>query len=48
MSCVRVSDGAEDYQVASFATIRDGLIAELTEVWTSGDSAIPADRRPQP
>jgi SnoaL-like domain len=47
VSCVRVSDPAEEYHVASFATIRSGLIAELTEVWTSRDSAIPAGRRPQ-
>jgi len=48
VSCVQVSDAAEDYHVASFATIRGGLIAELTEVWTSADAAIPADRRLPP
>ncbi|WP_051265241.1 nuclear transport factor 2 family protein [Nakamurella lactea] len=33
----RVTDGSEEYFVASFITLdQAGLIAELTEVWTDG------------
>ena len=44
-SRAQVSDGSVTYHVASFATVRDGLIAELTELWNTGDVPIPADRR---
>lgn len=30
----RVSDGHETYWVATFATVRDGLVSDLVEVWT--------------
>lgn len=43
---VRVSGGGETYWVASFATVHDGRIVELTEVWTSAVGPPPADRRP--
>jgi hypothetical protein len=35
------------YEVASFITERDGLIAELTEVWTDVDETPPERTRPQ-
>jgi SnoaL-like domain len=42
----RVTDGADTWHVASFATIgSDGLIAELVEVWAETTSPDPA-RRP--
>ena len=34
------------FVVASFATVRDGLIAELTEVWADVDQEPPAGTRP--
>jgi hypothetical protein len=34
VSCAQISDGTADFYVASFATVRGGLVAELTEVWT--------------
>ena len=34
------------FAVASFATVRDGLIAELTEVWADVDQEAPAGTRP--
>lgn len=41
-----VSDGAETYHVASFATVRGGKIVQLVEVWTSGSAQPPRSRRP--
>ena len=46
VSRTRVSDGSETYFVASFAGVRDGMLSELTEVWTGSVDAPPADRRP--
>ena len=41
------NDGKEErFGVATFATVRDGLITAITEVWTGIDSGPPADRRP--
>lgn len=34
------------FAVASFATVRDGLIAELAEVWADVDQEAPEDTRP--
>jgi hypothetical protein len=34
------------FAVASFATVRDGLIAELTEVWTDVGQGAPEGTRP--
>ena len=43
----RSDTGAElEYAVASFATVRDGLIAELVEVWTDVDQDAPPGTRP--
>ncbi|PKH43391.1 SnoaL-like domain-containing protein [Nocardioides alpinus] len=40
-------DGSEQVlAVASFATVRDGLIVELTEVWADVDQAPPEGTRP--
>jgi hypothetical protein len=35
-----------EFVVASFATVRDDLIVELTEVWTDVDQEAPAGTRP--
>jgi predicted ester cyclase len=37
---VRVFDDAQTFWVASFATVRDGAIVDITEVWT--DAVVPA------
>jgi hypothetical protein len=34
------------FEVASFITLREGLIAEMTEVWTDVDETAPAGTRP--
>jgi ketosteroid isomerase-like protein len=34
------------FAVASFATVRDGLLVELVEVWADVDTQPPADTRP--
>ncbi|MCW2736936.1 nuclear transport factor 2 family protein [Nocardioides sp.] len=34
------------FSVASFATVRDGLLAELTEVWADVDQRAPEATRP--
>jgi SnoaL-like domain len=46
VSRTRVSDDRETYHVASFATVQDGRISELVEVWSESGVAPPADRRP--
>lgn len=38
-------DSVQTFAVASFATIRDDLIIELTEVWTDQDQQPPAGTR---
>ena len=41
------SDGADQvFVVASFASVQDGLLAELTEVWTDVDQQAPDGTRP--
>ncbi|WP_374457866.1 nuclear transport factor 2 family protein [Nocardioides sp.] len=41
------ADGEElEFVVASFATVRDDLLVELTEVWTDVDQEAPAGTRP--
>ncbi len=40
-------DGRDQvFAVASFATVRDGLVSELTEVWTDVDQQAPDGTRP--
>jgi hypothetical protein len=46
VSRTRVSDGQQAYHVASFATVRGGLITDLVEVWSESGQLPPADRRP--
>lgn len=42
------TDGVpQHFEVASFLTVRDGLIVELTEVWADSDSAPPEGTRLQ-
>jgi SnoaL-like domain len=50
VSCTRLerTDQAGLMFVASFATVRDGRVAELTELWTDGGKEVPTDRRPDP
>ena len=36
-----------EFAVASFATVRDGLLAELVEVWADVGQDAPAGTRPQ-
>ena len=36
-----------EFAVASFATVRDGLLAELVEVWADVDTQPPAGTRPE-
>jgi ketosteroid isomerase-like protein len=43
---ISADDGSETQYVTSFATIRDGRVSELTELWADGDQPGPADRRP--
>lgn len=38
--------GPQEFAVASFATVRDGQITELVEVWTDLDQSAPAQTRP--
>ena len=45
VSRTRVTDGAETYWVASFATTKAGRITELVEVWTEGGQSPPAGTR---
>jgi hypothetical protein len=42
----RVDDGSEAHVVASFATVTDGRLARLVEVWAEEGDIPPADRRP--
>jgi SnoaL-like domain len=44
VSRARVSDGTQTHHVASFATVRGGLVTELVEVWAESSVAAPADR----
>lgn len=43
-----LNDGElERFGVATFITVRNGLIVDLTEVWTDINAGSPSDRRPQ-
>jgi hypothetical protein len=45
----RVTDGADTWHVASFATVDpDGLVRDLVEVWADGVSQPPEHRTPGP
>ena len=50
VSCTRVEaeDGGEAHFVTSFATVRGGVLTELTELWAEADQPVPVDRRPAP
>lgn len=42
-----LADGREQhFEVATFITVRDGLIVDMTEVWTDVDQAPPEGARP--
>ena len=42
-----MSDGGlQHFEVATFITVRNGLIAEMTEVWTDVDQVAPEGTRP--
>ncbi len=41
----RTDDGVQRFAVAQFLTVRDGLIAELVEVWTGTDEQPPPGTR---
>jgi hypothetical protein len=45
-SHVRVSDGPAVYHLAAFATVVDGRITRMTELWTDGEADVPTERRP--
>ena len=40
-------DKVQRFQVASFITVREGLIAEMTEVWTDVEQDTPEGARPR-
>ncbi|HEY3732830.1 MAG TPA: nuclear transport factor 2 family protein [Streptosporangiaceae bacterium] len=46
VSRTRVSDGQQTFHVASFVTVRGGLITNLVEVWSESGQLPAADRRP--
>jgi len=41
-----VDEKLEHFEVATFIALRDGLIAEMTEVWTDVESKAPEGSRP--
>jgi hypothetical protein len=43
---IAADGGGETHYVTSFATVRDGRVSELTELWAEADQPVPADRRP--
>ena len=43
---VEAEDGSEAHYVASFATVRGGLVTDLTELWTEVGQPVQEDRRP--
>jgi hypothetical protein len=45
VSRARVSDGTRTHHVASFVTVRGGLVTDLVEVWAESGVPAPADRR---
>jgi hypothetical protein len=50
VSCARLDaeDGSEAHLVTSFATVRGGLVTDLTELWAEPGQEVPHDRRPAP
>ena len=50
VSCTRVEaeGGGEAHFVTSFATVRGGVLTDLTELWAEADQEAPQDRRPAP
>jgi hypothetical protein len=44
VSCTRIYDDQQAFWVASFATIRNGRITELLEVWTDAGQQPPPSR----
>jgi hypothetical protein len=43
-----LADGElQHFEVATFLTVRDGLVVDMTEVWTDVDLTPPAGTRPQ-
>ena len=44
----RGEDGIEHFECASFAQMQNGLIVQLTEVWTDVDQQAPPGTRPDP
>jgi hypothetical protein len=50
VSCARLDaeDGGEALLVTSFATVREGLVTDLTELWADAGQEVPQDRRPAP
>ena len=50
MTCARLhaEDGSEAHFVTSFATVRDGLVTDLTELWAEAGQPVPEDKRPAP
>ncbi len=46
VSRTRVSNGQQTYHVASFVTVRDGMIADLVEVWADSGASPPPGSRP--
>jgi len=50
VTCARLDaeEGSEAHYVTSFATVRDGLVADLTELWADAGQEVPQDRRPAP
>lgn len=40
-------DGLKHFECATFVRVRDGLIEQMTEVWTDVSLAVPVDARPK-
>ncbi|PVG81783.1 hypothetical protein DDE18_17615 [Nocardioides gansuensis] len=43
-----VDEQLQHFEVATFVTLRDGLVADMTEVWTDVDQEAPPGTRPTP
>jgi len=42
-----ITDGVTNhFEVATFVTVRDGLVARIVEVWTDVDQSVPEGTRP--
>lgn len=42
----RSGEGLQHFEVATFITLRDGLVVKMTEVWTDAEALPPAGTRP--